>query len=465
MALTLQEVEDRGLISELAKCFGTRPAALAVIGKLDIEPGEFRPFEAMTVRQWWSDVCRTLDAGLIPDGLNLLFCSAADARPGNALFQDYLEERSRPNNRQGNHGNMILKLPDDISDELALEIIRVARRTVQETGKQFELNIGTPGSSRFHFSIENADEGDIERLRRELEEFGEERGIDLSVAEEPHNFRDYYSDPIIAEGPDGRRFALDDMRASTPVKDVARGVMNSYEKNWPTSSGGGRQQAVVDHVTDEGSARLDPRKTLHDAGVRPGATLRVAPERTAGAIDARMRDEALARARIQVLGHAEANPGFEVDANSLVAPTEYLFRFSAPSFAPPPGPSQPPKPIDQHEVFVALPPDFPIKAPIAWWQTKIFHPNIDPQSGLVCLGPIQEHYVPGLDFGDLCKMLVDIGAYRTYTLTEGYNEDAARWAVSREGQIAIERAGGYSLVGRIITGGLPGRPIKVREVD
>ena len=85
-----------------------------------------------------------------------------------------------------------------------------------------------------------------------------------------------------------------------------------------------------------------------------------------------------------------------------------------------------------------------MKAPDAFWQTPIFHPNIHPTVNKVCLGALGEYYVPGLEFGDLCQLLVDLASYQNYTLEEGYNSDAQMWALSDEGEIAIEQRGGKS---------------------
>ena len=172
----------------------------------------------------------------------------------------------------------------------------------------------------------------------------------------------------------------------------------------------------------------------------------------------------------------ESHPGFEMSANSLVAPTEYEFEFTTPSFGPPPGPDRPPLPIDAHRVLVELPPDFPEQAPAAWWQTEVFHPNIHPETGYVCLGALKEHYVPGMDFGELCQMLVDLAAYRNYAVVEddparpgelrgaALDTAAARWAVSADGQRAIEARGGISLTGRMVLAGAPERQLRIRRV-
>jgi len=233
---------------------------------------------------------------------------------------------------------------------------------------------------------------------------------------------------------------------------------------WPSNKGQ-RTQAVIDKVGEGGAnERLDPRQTLHDAGVRPGDTLHVSPQRTAGAIDPMLREAALARVRNEVLAYAESHPGFKVEANSLVAPTEYLFRFSVPGFGPPGAEGGTPKRIDYHEVLVELPPDFPIKAPEAWWQTDIYHANIDFKSGKVCLGVLQEHYRPSMDFGELCQMLVDLAGYRNYTVTEGYNAEPAQWATTLEGQRAIESIGGISLLGRMVMDSVAEKTFKIRKI-
>jgi hypothetical protein len=449
MPLTFQDIEKNGLLQELVKSFFERQDALALLSKAEVDEGHFRPFESTPRNDWWGTVCTDIANGEFKNSnLERLFSEAADMKPGNELFKPFLRSTSLPDNRGSNQGNIQLVFPSDIPDDLALRILKLAKETVQRTGRNFVLNLGTEGSSRFHISIEDAQPAEIDRLAREIEQACANLGVQARVTREPYHFRDYYSDPLTAEGPDGQRFALEQLRASTPVKDIARGVMNSYKDEvWPTTKTGQRQQAVIDRVTPEGTVRLDPRQTLHDAGVRPGDTLQVSPERTAGAVDPLLREEALARVRVQVLDHAAANPGFEVEANSLVAPTEYLFRFRASSFAPPLSPGESPRPIELHEVLVELPPDFSVEAPTAWWQTDIFHPNIHPETGLVCLGALRENYQPGLDFGELCKMLVDITAYRNYAFEEGYfNEAAAKWALSEEGQLAIEQAGGFSLI-------------------
>jgi len=459
-------MEKQGILETITECFDNEASAGALLAKSGVKKAFFPPFGTPNLDGWWREVCKKLELGMGGESsLENLLKSAADIYPGNKKFQGFRETTSLPENRNNRGGNITLKFPE-LSTEESIKVLDKVKEMAMETGGDINISFGRHGSSLFSLSITGVEsQEEIENLTRRIERELAEEGYKGSVQVEPYHFRDYYSDPITAEGPDGQRYSLDRMPASTRVKDIARGVMHQYSDDvWPSQQGQ-KTQAIVDQVTEGGqSKRLDPRDTLHDAGVRPGDTLRVAPERTAGAIDPLMREAALARVKNEVLKFAEAHPGFEVDANSLVAPTEYIFWFSTRGFAPPFSPGGPPRPIDEHEVLVELPGDFPIEAPRAWWQTDIFHPNIDFNTGWVCLGALQEHYRPSLDFGELCQMLFDLAGFRNYAVTEGHNKDAAKWALSPEGQQAIEAIGGLSVIGRMVMEGAPEQKLNIRKI-
>jgi ubiquitin-protein ligase len=264
-------------------------------------------------------------------------------------------------------------------------------------------------------------------------------------------FREYLLSRLFVEGPDQQRFELNDIPASTPVRDIAHGVIGSeyYDPKMQASGTGlGKREVVVDRENPDGSTqRLDPDKSLHDHGIREGETLSVSPESTAGNVHPAMRDMALARVRNEVLDFAESHPGFEVLANSPFAPTEYKFHFHAPSFGPNPAGGEPLL-IDEHQVRLTLPGSFPMAAPDVFWLTPIFHPNVrqeDPGYGYVCLGPLKDGYRPAMNFGDLCQWLIDLASFQNYAVQEGMSGEAQQWAVTPEGQIAIEQRGGKSV--------------------
>jgi len=230
-------------------------------------------------------------------------------------------------------------------------------------------------------------------------------------------------------------------------------------------TGSGRRVAI-DRINEDGSMeRLEHDQTLHDANIQEDDTLSVAPEATAGAIHPQLRQEALARARSQIMAYAQAHPGFQVSANSHQVPTDYVLKFNAPGFSPPLELGGEPRSIDEHEVYLALPGAFPMTAPEAFWQTLIFHPNVDPQSGKVCLGDLGDRYRPGLDFGKLCQLLIDIASYQNYAVEEGYNQAAQKWAISEQGQIAIERRGGQSVLRKFIQEVQTPPPLNIKRLS
>jgi hypothetical protein len=111
----------------------------------------------------------------------------------------------------------------------------------------------------------------------------DELGIE-GIASKIHRFLNIFSqfNYITIEGPDGQRFAVEDVSSSLLIKDVARGVMHQYPSIWPKRDGKSNN-AVVDRITKENKGeRLDPKISLQEARIRPGDTLRVRSERTAG---------------------------------------------------------------------------------------------------------------------------------------------------------------------------------------
>ena len=257
---------------------------------------------------------------------------------------------------------------------------------------------------------------------------------------------------IYVEGPDQARFEICDVSPNTTIGEVAKGVaLEAYDPRMFQDNRGRGRPVVVDRVYEDGSTeRLNQDQTLEEANIQEGDTLSFALESTAGAINPQLRQEALARVRNQILAYAQTHKGFQVSANNDQAPTDYVFQFIAPSFAPPSEPRGQPKNIDKHEVYLALPGEFPMKAPQAFWQTPIFHPNIDPKTNFVCLGALGDRYRPGLDFGKLCQLLMDIASYQNYAVEEGLNKEAQAWATSKEGQIAIEKRGGQCVLRKFL---------------
>lgn len=307
----------------------------------------------------------------------------------------------------------------------------------------------------------------VEILRRTLVDLG--APADLELLQQVHGHRPYLFHELRAQGPDTQPYSLDSVPSITTGHDIAAAVLGHGEGAYRDRLAR-RRRTVVDRLLPDGAwVELDPlSQTLYDSGVRDGDTLRVSPESTAGAGAPQERIRAILRVKREILRYAQQHTDFfRIDhMDDSEFPTVYDISFDAPGFRPPPEgapPGSPPMPQNVHTVTILLTPQFPYGAPVAVWQTPVFHPNIlgperppewppaaaDAPDGLVCLGQLNRAYRPTMDFGRLCQMLVDIAGYRTYDVRshndggEGwFNARAARWAASGKGEAMIREIGG-----------------------
>jgi hypothetical protein len=466
--MDLKEFIEKGLLDEVSYVVQDQEQATIILESIGYPPrGRPQyPTNANTLGSW-RQVCTTITTGTVPGGddLQVLVDALARRYPSNPIFSRNRTSPPRESNRTSGPGREFVYLLVQGSTDVE-QLIDLVRQAAE--------NIGMPAQSvRLEFH-------NIEGVLLMLENWTTEQAVQLSkqihIPVSPgmapvrsnvasSRFEDHLLSRLYVEGPDQARFEINNARASTKVKDIAQGVLETQYGNDPLSSGGKGRRATIDHPKPDGTTeRCDPDKTLHESNIRDGDTLQVAQEGTAGSINPIIREEALARVRAQILEFARSFGDFHVQANARHTPTEYTFHFHAPSFGPPPARSAPPTEIDSHEVFLVLSPDFPMKAPMVFWQTPIFHPNVSYKDGEVCLGELGEHYLPGLNFGELCQMLIDIAAYRNYAVTEGYNKKAQEWAVSEDGQIAIEKRGGKSVIRKILNGLTSSRPIQIKRL-
>jgi ubiquitin-protein ligase len=88
------------------------------------------------------------------------------------------------------------------------------------------------------------------------------------------------------------------------------------------------------------------------------------------------------------------------------------------------------KALDKHHVEVKLGSSYPRTMPEIRWLTPIYHPNIS-EIGMVCLGGYGTHWVPSIQFDELCIMLWDMLRYHNYDIRSPYNRDAALWVANQ----------------------------------
>jgi ubiquitin-protein ligase len=423
---------------------------LQSIGFPDVGRPTFPP-DGQDRAPYWMDIAAEIDAGGLPTGPDFqpLVDAVADRYPTNEILRRHRSRNGAataiPPDPGRPHVALVIQGWDDPS-----ALVAAARGHAQAMGRNpadLVLGFWTTEGILLRLSGWTIEQGRELSQRIAAGRRGAER-IRASVA--ANDFEDYLIRRLWVEGPDQRQFEINDVQASTRVSELGQGFMveeYSDPKRGDRAGAGPRQGVVVDRVHPDGRIeRLDPEKTLHEHQVQEDQSFSVSHQATAGSVDPAIREAALVRVKDEVLDFAEGYPGFEFETNSPIAPTEYMLRFRAPSFGPPRTPGGDPVEVEDHAVYLFLPADFPMKAPQAYWQAPvIFHPNIRLQNGAVCLGELADRYLPGLSFGKLCQLLIDIARYQNYAVDGVYNLDAGKWAISDRGQAAIMRRGGLSV--------------------
>lgn len=255
---------------------------------------------------------------------------------------------------------------------------------------------------------------------------------------------------IFVEAPSGERFEAD-IPCGTPLKRVAADFFE--DQGWPTEDRGGRRRrAVVDLVNPEDpndTKRLNGDVDICEAGIENGATLRVFPESIAGAVDQRARTTALIADYNAMQDLCERNPRITFEANQYQAPDCYLVTFNYPSFTEL-WPNEPePRRADTHQVEIILGADYPRRAPLVRWLTPIFHPNIRSSDGAVCLGVLQQRFLPGLGLARLVHMLAEMVQWRNFDAFNAFNREASIWATNPNHWDQIQEIGGHPFQGPI----------------
>lgn len=225
------------------------------------------------------------------------------------------------------------------------------------------------------------------------------------------------------------------------------------ERGWPTTDGRGRgQRAVIERVDPTNPARtkrLRGEQTIDAAGLENGAILRIFPEAIAGIVDERSRIAILIQDHNGMQELAEWNPHITFDAKPSDIPTFYDVRFDYPGFKALGENGHTPIITTDHRVEITLGAEYPQRALRVRWMTPIFHPNIDPDSGGVCLGVLLQRYLPGLGLARLVTMLAEMIQYRNFDMSNALNRVAAAWSAKMEHWPFIQEIGGSPFQGPV----------------
>jgi ubiquitin-protein ligase len=238
---------------------------------------------------------------------------------------------------------------------------------------------------------------------------------------------------LYIESPDGEQFECE-ISAATKLSRLAADFFEA--RGWPTSDSRGRnQRAVVELIDPENpdrTKRLRGEQSVDDAGLWDGAILRIFPESIAGRIDPRARVRALVADHQDMRELASWHPFISFTANMDHAPFEYTVTFSCQSFVGLSDDGDRPLIDDEHQARITLGAKYPRRAPRVRWLTAIFHPNIDPDSGAVCLGVLMDRYLPGMGLARIVLMLAEMLQWRNFDLRGVLNAEAAEWASDLE---------------------------------
>ena len=257
---------------------------------------------------------------------------------------------------------------------------------------------------------------------------------------------------IYIESPDGQRFECE-VPSTIQLSKLAADFFE--ERSWPKRDNKGRmQRAVVDLVDPESPARtkrLRGEQTIAESGLFNGAILRVFPESIAGAVDEHSRLTSLAGDlnEITVLTGWNKHIKFEAENYFNNYPSIYKVSMDYPSFIRLRDDGHTPVISTDHRCEIELGAGYPRDAPRVKWLTPIFHPNISPDTGRVCLGVIMDMYLPSLGLGRLVNLLAEMIQWRNFDAMNCFNVRAGKWAVDPEHWEYIYQIGGSPFQGPV----------------
>ncbi|AOR30606.1 hypothetical protein BFF78_05700 [Streptomyces fodineus] len=462
----------RELVDLLAELYRTQNQAEEVLEDMDFPPQARPRWDAgQEVVAYWRQVVRALELGAVQrDGVQQLLDTVLRRWPGNQVLQKiraFLDEEEREQGAAAGNADTLYRTVEFVGSEAYPELLRLVRELIDADAVQLYA-----GHRQAAFRVAAMPPDRLEELRERAAPIAP--GVEVLYGE--YDFRPTLYTRLEVMGPDGQQFEIPYVPNTTLPSELVPAVWAQYRPEVAQDANGHLLRAVVDYRDEGGEAqRLDPEQPLYNQGVRDGGRLQMSAESTAG-VDSWLRFEALARARDDIVDFAAEHDEFTlVSMDDDKLPVEYTAQLHVPGFAPPDDlDSWPlePRRIDQHELVVWMPSEFPIQAPRVRWRSDVFHPNIardEDRKGAVCLGPLMTDYTPDLSMYSLCQMLIDMARYRNYEILPhdykmamdfdslvqdiiergGYLDgDAAAWAFSWEGQERIKEIGGTTWLAR-----------------
>jgi Effector-associated domain 1 len=451
------DVEDREeLLQRIARMFGSDSQARRLLGRIRF-PAERIPHRGddSTPVDWWDLVFAQLEEGAVEQGFRRLLDRAVRDYPGDPrlfdLYQRYTATAQDPDpepDRGADTCHVFLRLPEEEREAARALLAGLGLDPQEELATDYIVS----------YAVASTDQAAVRTVMSRTD-------LPWTVASPTTGH--YLLHSLVVQGPDGSRFQLRDTPAAVTLGTIAQEVVASQYAGQDSQA---VRETVVNRVHEDGQQeRMNPDQTLEEAQVPDGAQVQVAfGSRAGGTPPSPGWEVAIARAGAQITGFARQQR-IRLVTNRQYLPTRFDLHFTQPSFGPPPAPGEPPVRVSQHTVRLLLLDGFPAMPPRAFWLTPFFHPNVFPTydcararsepaaRGLVCLGELAAGWYPALDLAEVCRVILDIAAYRNYDVfgvttadlsmpahVNFYDPDAAMWAVMHHQD--IEGMGGSPLL-------------------
>jgi ubiquitin-protein ligase len=444
--ITYEELIHYQVLDIIASTYTDENNAALLLDKIGFPENLRPPFSEPVF--YWRTVCMHISKGRTQGGFEDLLIRSLDIYPFNQPIRNFLNTKHIDVPAEKGRGtNINIYEPEgaQLSDDQLTALLRTA---VNQAGISAQIEISF--RIRNHISIFiNSVTPQVVHFQQQLQNILP-MGYEASILSQD-SLPDYLIRQFYVEGPDQRRLLYTNIPASTSIQDIGNSVSQYYGQAWPENTSGNPRNATIDVMRPNGiSERINnPLATLHESGIQENTVTQVSTETTAAHINPQIREQALVRVRNEVEAFCKKNSTITMEKNYPTLPTLYILTFTANGWAMPRHSSELPSPQTRHQVSIFLGANFPLRAPEVHWQEPvIFHPNVHPKTGRVCLGDLEDCYQPGLNMEHLCQTIIDVADYINYQPDSCLNPEAGQWAKSQEGQSEIIRHGGRPYAGR-----------------
>ena len=280
----------------LAECFCEQAHAEELLRRIQYPRGLVPDWQSFAnAAQYWACVLTEIENGRLPEGgPERLAAAARDEYPGNRFFlqaaghqPEQPSEVPSPHDRSGDQveewPTLIFHGGDDPDAFLRLvrEMVEPQAQLLYATQWEVAVELAGVGGD------ETADL--VTQLQRAVDQLSLPDNAHVEVRFERYGYRPQLIERLRVTGPDLRRYSLENVPNTTPVRDVADSVLAYYREGAQADWLGQGRRVVVDRVLPGSTPGWESRQyplgldlSLEEAGVTEGDELRVQGEALPG---------------------------------------------------------------------------------------------------------------------------------------------------------------------------------------